>query len=321
MKGAFCWSIEFHRKLLNDSIRNNAFQSALKSLIKPKKSVVVDIGSGTGYLSFLAIKNKAAKCYAYEMDEKISKLSDQLARKNSFYPKLKITCTHSSLVKNPPKADIVISESLGSFCLEEGIIENMEDAKRFLEKEGKLMPCQLDHFVVPVISEKCQNEIDTWKSIDKEINFDVARDVAIFNVYQKPIFKNDIYQGPQANQKIDSIDFYQKNSGKDRLSKKVTWRFPNIVKNPTISGFCLWWKAFLTPEIFFSTSPNDPPTHWEQIYIPLEEPIHILGEDFVDFQLYTNYLDPGIDIRWHVIQRRKNKNILVSGKPFPVMKK
>ncbi len=48
--------IEFHRLLLGDKARNDAFTKALTQVIKPGKSIVADIGSGTGYLSFIASK-------------------------------------------------------------------------------------------------------------------------------------------------------------------------------------------------------------------------------------------------------------------------
>lgn len=75
------WSVELHRKLLADDLRTEVmifkrndelkkeeslnfppikqeqtFTKAFKKLIKPKQSVVIDIGSGTGFLSFLASK-------------------------------------------------------------------------------------------------------------------------------------------------------------------------------------------------------------------------------------------------------------------------
>ena len=46
--------IELQRKLMGDKVRNDAFHKALKKVIVPGRSVVADIGSGTGFLSFLA---------------------------------------------------------------------------------------------------------------------------------------------------------------------------------------------------------------------------------------------------------------------------
>jgi len=40
--------IEYHRTLIADQVRNEAFFNALKSVIVPGKSIVADIGAGTG---------------------------------------------------------------------------------------------------------------------------------------------------------------------------------------------------------------------------------------------------------------------------------
>ena len=45
--------IELHRKLLGDTVRNDALGAALARVLKPGMSVA-DIGAGTGFLSFLA---------------------------------------------------------------------------------------------------------------------------------------------------------------------------------------------------------------------------------------------------------------------------
>jgi hypothetical protein len=60
-------------------------------------------------------------------------VSQQLAARNNitncvFIPK------DSRRIKRPAeKGDVVVSETLGCFALEENIIDNMEEAKRFLK--------------------------------------------------------------------------------------------------------------------------------------------------------------------------------------------
>jgi predicted RNA methylase len=51
-------------------------------VIIPNKSIVVDIGSGTGFLSLLASKMGAKQCNLIEMDQDMIELSKQLAKRN-----------------------------------------------------------------------------------------------------------------------------------------------------------------------------------------------------------------------------------------------
>lgn len=69
MVGHHSWSLELHRKLLADSRRNQAFNHALARVARG--AVVADVGAGTGYLSFLALKHHAQRCYLYEADVEV----------------------------------------------------------------------------------------------------------------------------------------------------------------------------------------------------------------------------------------------------------
>lgn len=121
MLGQWLWSIELHRKLLSDSIRNESFYLALKQIIKKDKTTVVDLGSGTGFLGFLASKLGAKSVIMYEYDKEICNLSKKIAKENNIQ-NCTFICKHSEEIKNPPKVDVVISETLGCYALEEFII-------------------------------------------------------------------------------------------------------------------------------------------------------------------------------------------------------
>ena len=58
--------IEYHRTLIADRVRNEAFYAALKAVIVPGKTVVADIGAGTGLLGLMASKLGAKSVYLFE---------------------------------------------------------------------------------------------------------------------------------------------------------------------------------------------------------------------------------------------------------------
>ena len=111
--------IELHRKLLGDTVRNDALADALKRTLRPGMTVA-DIGAGTGFLSFLARRLGAAHCHLYEYSGALG-LARELARRNGVTG-LTFVHAHSSEVKKPPRADLVISETLGNYALEEGLL-------------------------------------------------------------------------------------------------------------------------------------------------------------------------------------------------------
>ena len=95
--------IEFHRTIVADGLRNEAFHEALKRVIVPGRTTVADVGSGTGLLGFMAARLGAKRVFLYEHGD-VMKLAKALARRNHirrcvFIPE------HSTAVIDPEPVD------------------------------------------------------------------------------------------------------------------------------------------------------------------------------------------------------------------------
>ncbi|HEY1181149.1 MAG TPA: methyltransferase domain-containing protein, partial [Rhodocyclaceae bacterium] len=146
--------IELHRKLLGDAPRNAAFHQALERLIVPGESSVLDIGAGTGFLSFLARRLGARQCTLMEYTDTLD-LAEDLARRNGI-DGLRFIKAHSGEYTRKLAVDIVVTETLGNFALEEGFLETAVDARRFLKPGGVILPSALRQFAAPVVSDRLQ---------------------------------------------------------------------------------------------------------------------------------------------------------------------
>lgn len=286
--------IEYQRTILADSVRNRAFGDALQKLIVPGKTVVADIGAGTGYLSFLARKLGAKECHLYEVSE-LSAISRDLAKENRITG-CQFIHKHSMDVKHPPKVDLVISETFGNFALEESIIGNLHDAKRFLKPGGSIMPMNLRQYVAPVVSDRIQKSIDTWSGIEGDLQWNAARDTAMNNMYVKEIHPEDLLK--DGVREWDSMDFSKLN--KEQRKGCIPWKLKaESSKLQTIFGFCLWWESTLAPGITLSTSPFAKQTHWQQIYLPLLEPIPLKNNATLELRLdVDSRYDVRINVAW-----------------------
>lgn len=253
--------IELQRKLLGDKVRNDAFHAALQKVVTPE-SVVIDLGSGTGFLGFLASKLGAKHVVFIESGE-IAKTGKKLARRNAIH-KATFIHAHSTDVKDLAKADILISETLGNFALEENVIENIEDGKRFLKDKGIVIPGRISQFVCPVVSDRLAKDIDIW-DVGFDLKFDEAREIAQNNMYVKTVRPDDLLK--DGAKEWDTVDFSKKNTSV--RTKTITWD----IADTTVYGFALWWDAELVSGVHLSTSPLEAPTHWEQIFLPLLEPL------------------------------------------------
>ena len=77
-----------------------------------------------------------------------------------------------------------------------------------------------------------------------------------------------------------------------------------------IAGFALWWDTELVPGVQLSTSPFEPPTHWEQIYLPLLKPVDLDAGDIVELTLTCDTRpEVGVRLGWKTRQLRGGKAV------------
>ncbi len=283
--------IELHRKLLGDDVRNKAFAEALRRVIVPGETTIADIGAGTGFLSFLAMRLGAKHAMLVEYSDMLM-TAKKLALRNHIDH-----CTfvhkHSMDLKTTEKFDIVLSETLGNYALEESIIESVEDAKRFLKPKGLIIPGMIRQFLCPVISDRLIKDIDIFPKVGFSLDLTEAREMSLNNMYVKTV--DPVKDLPKKNDAIrlwDTVDFSKKNSS--LRSATLKWIHPS-----TVYGFALWWEAELVPGVILSTSPFAAPTHWEQIFLPLLSPVTIGKGETLELQLKSDTrLSVKINLSW-----------------------
>lgn len=285
--------IELQRKLLGDHVRNHAFADAMKKVIKPGMTVL-DLGSGTGFLGFLASR-LGAKHVTFVESGEILEASKKLAKRNKIG-----NCTfinkHSTEIKDLPKVDVLISETLGNYALEENMIESIEDAKRFLKPDGVIIPGVVRQYVAPITSDDFAKSVDVWNDVGFDLVFDEAREIGQNNMYVKTIPTNALMK--KGEKEWDTVDFSAKN--KSVRTKTITWE---IGIAATVHGFALWWDSELVPGVTLSTSPFEKPTHWEQIYLPILESVAMEAGDKLALTLTSDTRwQTKINLAWSVQQ-------------------
>lgn len=311
--------IEFQRLILGDARRNELFAEALRRAIVPGKTTVADLGAGTGYLSFVASKLGAKQCWLVEMSELIG-LAQRLAKAN----KIK-GCTfvhaHSVELEEPPKVDLVVSETLGNLAFEENILETMQDAQRWLAPGGTIVPQIVRQFAAPVVAPRFFAELDVFSRIGHGLDFELARTITTDNVYVRRFAAGDllpeggrieskVHRGGErvapartpagiATRCVDDVDL-RKQTGSVRRST-VEWR---LARATELHGFALWWECELlagAKDLVLSTSPLAPPTHWEQIWLPPRAPMAAKAGDTLRLELECDSRPAvKINVKWKV---------------------
>jgi protein arginine N-methyltransferase 1 len=286
-------SIEFHRRMLADRVRHDAFRAALKHAIVPGKSVVADIGAGTGVLAFFARELGAREVWLYDPGPALG-LAATVAARNGI-DGLHFVPERSLDVEDPPRVDVVVAEVLGNFAYEEDVLETLRDAQRFLRPGGTLIPASIEQKVAPVTSDRFERDLSSWRDVGFGLDWSDAERMTRNNMYVFAIEPKDLLA--DAALSWDSLDF--RGTIASRRSGRVEWRFHDA---QPIFGFALWWECTLAPGIVLSTSPYAPRTHWDQIYLPLLAPIAAeRGDELaIAIESETGGDEGGIEVRWAV---------------------
>ena len=284
--------IEYHRTLIADRVRNKAFEAALRSVIKKGETTVADIGAGTGLLALMAMRLGAREVFLYEAAE-VAGVAAKVLKANGARNCRLIPC-HSTEMVDPPKVDVVVSETLGNYALEEHVIETLADAKkRFLNPGGVLIPRRIEQFVAPVVSDRVQAEFAAWDMTGFDLS--VAKAMSLNNIYVRTFGAKELLEA-----KVwDTVDLGT--DGKSARKGEASWKLKAAT---TVYGFATWWSAELAPGIVLSTAPDAPRTHWEQLYFPLLQPIAAKAGDTIVASLRSRTAaEAGTHVAWVATHR------------------
>lgn len=285
--------IEYHRTLIADKVRNAAFHRALKAVIKPGVTTVADIGAGTGLLGLMASKLGAKEVFLYEAAE-VASVAAKILKANRAKNCHLFPC-HSTEMQNPPKVDVIVSETLGNYAFEENIIDTLNDARRrFLKPGGIIMPSAIAQLVAPVTSDRIDRELSAWDAVDAGLDLSIAKTMSLNNIYVRILKPAELLANGASAKVWDEVSFAREN--KSQRKGEVSWNndAPQIV-----FGFAVWWRAELGAGITLSTAPDAPRTHWEQLYLPLLAPIPLKAGQRIALSLRSRSSEAeGTHIAW-----------------------
>lgn len=136
-------SFEEHARMLADVPRTQAFLQAVRTTVRPG-DVVVDIGTGTGVLAAAAALAGARHVYAVEAGA-VADVARAVFERNGVTDRVTLVRGWSTEVELPERADVLVSETIGSEPLGERILEVFRDARsRHVKPGARFIPSALE---------------------------------------------------------------------------------------------------------------------------------------------------------------------------------
>lgn len=117
-----------------------------------QNKLVLDVGAGSGILSFFAVQAGAAKVFAVEASN-MAQYAHQLIAANNLSDRIQVIAGKIEEIELLEKVDVIISEPMGYMLYNERMLETYLHAKKWLKPGGKMFPSRGDLHVAPFTDE------------------------------------------------------------------------------------------------------------------------------------------------------------------------
>lgn len=275
--------LEYHRTLLDDPLRMDAYERALRALVRPG-DMVLDLGAGTGILAMLAARRGAARVHAVE-SMAVAGLAAQLVRANGLSAQVQVH--HRDLLELEPiePVDLVVSDFLGRFVVDDGMLPVVEAAGRWLKPGGRFCPARLELRLAPV------GDIQLWA----------------VELFQHPCYGLDLrpalpyalnycYHSQLGDEALLApsllYESFRPPAVPERFDRQLRFR---MERPGLLQGLAGWFAAELAPGVLLDTGPGRE-THWGQYLFPLP-PTPVERGDELSLRLWLS--EERGDLVWH----------------------
>jgi protein arginine N-methyltransferase 1 len=259
--------VEEHARYLADGVRVHAYRRALSRAIRPG-DVVVDLGSGTGILGLLACEAGAARVYCIDESEMLE-VARAIADESGYRDRITFCAGHSTAVRLPELADLVVCDQAASLGVGAGLLESFFDARhRFLKPSGKLMPERVELWLGGVDEGSLQQQVAEIQSAAGGI--EMARFVERVRSDPRCLrVKSD--QVRTAPRRVAALELGVEDP--DQLTATVELPCESSGQVHGLSG---WFSARLFDEIELTNSPlATSPIDRDPVFIPFAGPCQV----------------------------------------------
>ena len=286
-------NIAFHRRLLNDSTRMEAYRQAIHKTVQ-EGDVVLDIGTGCGIMAMFACQAGAKRVYAVDNADIIS-VAQQLAQENGYSDRIIFIKKDLRLLSLPEPVDVIVSELIANAVIGEHMEELISLCRdKFLKPGGRIIPQQVDLLVAPVQAPEIYLKLKFPASEIYDLDFSKAERVALNNISSEQLQPQHIMLNAQCAYQAQS----QVMANIKHVESQLTYKFE---QDGILHGFCAWFDALLAESIKISNAPDWQSTHWGRTFFPLPKAEAISPGMGVDLLLKGSYT-PGTDVvvwQWH----------------------
>ncbi|KAF4528665.1 hypothetical protein B566_EDAN017540 [Ephemera danica] len=251
--------------MMQDFVRTSTYQRAfLANMPDFKDKVVLDVGAGSGILSFFAVQAGAKHVYAVEAST-MAQHARTVVEANGMRGKILVITGKIEEIELPEKVDVIISEPMGYMLYNERMLETYLHAKKWLQPNDDAL--YMEHF----------NKANFWyQQCFHGVDLSSLRKAAMKEYYRQPIV--DTFDIRICTAKSIRHTLYFKSADETDLHRiDIPLEF-HLLESGTVHGLAFWFDVAFqgsVQTVWLSTAPTEPLTHWYQVRCLLETPIFV----------------------------------------------
>ncbi|CAF2496111.1 unnamed protein product [Rotaria sp. Silwood2] len=269
------------QNMMQDYIRTSTYQRAiLDNSIDFAGKIVLDVGAGSGILSFFAAQAGARKVYAVEASS-MAQHAKTLVDNNHLNNCIQVIAGKIEEIILPEQVDVIISEPMGYMLYNERMLETYLHAKKWLKPNGKMYPTAGDLYVTPFTDEALYMEqvgkANFWyQQSFYGVDLTTLRDLALDEYFKQPIVDNFDIRICLARPIKYSVNFLTANE-EDLHEINIPLSF-QMTTAAVIHGLAFWFDVSFngtSSQVWLSTAPTQPLTHWYQVRCLFMKPLTV----------------------------------------------
>ncbi|KAA8548942.1 hypothetical protein F0562_000626 [Nyssa sinensis] len=282
------------QNMLQDYVRTGTYYAAvIENRADFVGRVVVDVGAGSGILSLFAAQAGAKHVYAVEASEMAEYARKLIAGNPSLGQRITVIKGKVEEIELPEKADILISEPMGTLLVNERMLESYVIARdRFLVPNGKMFPTVGRIHMAPFSDEYLFIEIANKALFWQQQNY--------YGVDLTPLY-GSAFQGYFSQPVVDAFDprllaapatshmiNFTTIKEEELFEIDIPLRFTASV-GARIHGLACWFDVLFngsTVQRWLTTAPGAPTTHWYQLRCVLSQPLYVMPGQEITGQLH-----------------------------------